>query len=303
MRKVLLSLFIFLSLPLIAYSQNIPHPEGWVNDFAQVISPNYESKLNELISEIEQKTSAEIAVVTVNSISPFGENEYARKLFDNWRPGKKGKDNGVLVLLAVKERRWRIETGYGIEGLLPDGLCGEIGRNYMVPYFKSGDYGKGLYYGVGKIARVIAGDAKIKLAGAKDLRPGRAFGQENLFLPFFAIFFFSFWNIPWPIFIGLPFTLIFAFAMWQVTPVAGLFAVLGYLIAMFIRYRIWLDLPVSTRKSFFWIIIWGLASTGSSRGGYSGGGWAGGGFGGGGGGAGGGFGGGGGGGGGAGGGF
>ena len=84
-------------------------------------------------------------------------------LFDSWKPGKKGKDNGVLVLLAVKERRWRIETGYGVEGILPDGLCGEIGRNYMVPYFKEAKYGEGLYQGVRAIANVIAKDAHVTL--------------------------------------------------------------------------------------------------------------------------------------------
>ena len=84
-------------------------------------------------------------------------------LFDSWKPGKKGKDNGVLVLLAIKERRWHIETGYGIEGTLPDGLCGEVGRNYMVPYFKDGRYSEGLYYGVAKISQIIADNANVKL--------------------------------------------------------------------------------------------------------------------------------------------
>lgn len=137
------------------YAEKIPQPVGWVNDFAGVLSPEYKEKLNSLIEELEQKTTAEIVVVTINSIAPYDEKEYARLLFDNWKPGKKGKDNGVLVLLAIKERRWRIETGYGIEGILPDGLCGEIGRNYMVPYFKDGKYSEGLYYGVTAVAKVI----------------------------------------------------------------------------------------------------------------------------------------------------
>ena len=143
MRKVCL-LVILLILPFFAYSQDIPEPSSWVNDFAGVISPEYKEKLNYLIEELKQKTTAEIAVVTINSIAPYDEKEYARLLFDNWKPGKKGKDNGVLVLLAIKERRWRIETGYGVEGILPDGLCGDIARNYMVPYFKVGKYSEGL---------------------------------------------------------------------------------------------------------------------------------------------------------------
>ena len=165
MRKILicsvLLFFLFLKYTL---SADLPQPQGWVNDFSGVISAEYKDKLNGLIAQVEEKTSAEIAVVTVDSIAPYGEIEYARLLFDNWKPGKKGKDNGVLVLLAIKERRWRIETGYGVEGILPDGLCGEIGRDYMVPYFKSAKYGQGLYQGVAVIANIITNgpDAYVK---------------------------------------------------------------------------------------------------------------------------------------------
>jgi len=162
MRKTFLILAFFL-LPVLVFAQNVPQPVGWVNDFANVIDKENIAKLNSLIAELEEKTTAEIAVVTISSIAPYDEVEYARKLFDSWKPGKKGKDNGVLVLLAVKERRWRIETGYGVEGILPDGLCGEIGRNYMVPLFKGGDYGKGLYFGVTEISRIISRSNQVSL--------------------------------------------------------------------------------------------------------------------------------------------
>jgi len=162
MRKLFL-IFVFLVLPFLGYAQNLPQPTGWVNDFANVIDKGDADKLSSLTEEVEQKTTTEIAVVTVNSIAPYDEKEYARVLFDSWKPGKKGKDNGVLVLLAVKERRWRIETGYGVEGILPDGLSGEIGRNYMVPYFKEGKYGEGLYQGICAIANIVAKDAHVTL--------------------------------------------------------------------------------------------------------------------------------------------
>ncbi len=165
MRKIFLSLF-FLIAPFFGYAENVPQPAGWVNDFANVIDKGTSEKITSLIEELEQKTTAEIAVVTVNSIAPYDEKEYARLLFDNWKPGKKGKDNGVLILLAIKEHRWRIETGYGVEGILPDGLCGEIGRNYMVPYFKQGNYSKGLYEGVKAIASVIAKNSNITLSAS-----------------------------------------------------------------------------------------------------------------------------------------
>ena len=205
MRKICF-LFVFLTFQFIAYASDIPQPVGWVNDFAGVLSQQDKEKLSSLIEELEQKTTTEIAVVTVNSISPYGEIEYARMLFDNWKPGKIGKDNGVLVLLAVKERRWRIETGYGVEGILPDGLCGDIGRNYMVPYFKEGNYSEGLYLGVVKIAQIVAKNANISLnlsQGVEDLAPKNvtSYGSVDhiitliLFCLFFGILFL-------PIFLG-----------------------------------------------------------------------------------------------------
>jgi uncharacterized protein len=163
-KLLFLTVFVFFSFPCFA-KEEVPLPEGWVNDFAGVISSEYKEKISSLVQELEQKTSAEICVVTRSSIEPYGENEYAQLLFDNWKIGKKGKDNGVLILLAVKERRWRIHTGYGVEGILPDGACGEIGRTYMVPYFKDGKYSEGLYYGVAAVANIICKDANVALAG------------------------------------------------------------------------------------------------------------------------------------------
>jgi uncharacterized protein len=167
MRKLFLTL-IFIGVAVFARAEKVPQPIGWVNDFAQVLDAGTKDKLNTLITELEEKTTTEIAVVTIASIAPYDEKEYARMLFDQWQPGKKVKDNGVLILLAVKERRWRIETGYGVEGILPDGLCGDIGRTYMVPYFKSGDYSNGLYQGTNAIAAVIAKNAHVNLTGLID---------------------------------------------------------------------------------------------------------------------------------------
>lgn len=292
MRKICL-LFCFFILPFFVYAKDIPQPAGWINDFAGVINQEYKEKLNSLIQESEEKTSAEIAVVTVASIAPYDEKEYARLLFDNWRPGKKGKDNGVLVLLAIKERRWRIETGYGIEGILPDGLCGEIGRNYMVPYFKQSKYSEGLYYGVAAIANIISKDAKTSISNLEGIKFKEKDQGIPIFLYFFAPLFFFIWNLPWPFIIGFPFTLLFTLVFFNISPALGFLVIFSYILSLVVRYNYWVKLPQQKRKSFF-----GPQTYGGT---YSGGGWSGGGFGGGGGGGG--FGGGGGGGGGAGGGF
>ena len=275
-------LLIALLFPVVLSAQDIPQSKGWVNDFAGVVSSDYEAKISALIQDLETKTSAEIAVAAVDSISPYGEKEYARLLFDNWRPGKKGKDNGVLVLLAVKERRWRIETGYGVEGILPDTRCGAIGRDYMVPYFKDGKYSEGLYSGVFQIAKVIAEDARVEIGGVNAGPLPAPAQRPPLFMYFFAYCFFFTWNLPWPIFIGLPFTLLFAFVFFQSAPVLGVLVILGYISALIARYRYWSKLPAYKRGSFS-RAMW-LGSAGYGRSSWGGGGFSGGGFGGGGGG-------------------
>lgn len=209
-RTIILAVCFFL-LPFTLNADDIPMPQGRVNDLAHVISQEYKEKISSVIAELEVKTSAEIAVVTQNSIAPLDEFQYAQKVFDEWKIGKSGKDNGVLILVAVKERAWRIHTGYGVEGILPDSLCSRIGREYMVPFLKRDDYSQGIYAGVTEIAKAISNDAGVSLSTLA----GVAFVPEKApkdspptpFLAVFGFFFFLIWNFPWPIFIGLPFTL------------------------------------------------------------------------------------------------
>jgi uncharacterized protein len=182
------------------------------------------------------------------------------------------------VLLAVKERRWRIETGYGVEGILPDGLCGEIGRNFMVPYLKDAKYSEGLYYGVVAIAKVISQNAKAyyidSLQGVRIISKSP---EVPVFLYLFAPIFFFVWNLPWPFIIGFPFTLLFAIVFFNTSPILGILVILGYLASLLVRFNYWNKLPPQERKSFFGPQNYG----GTWSGGYGGGGFGGGGFGGG----------------------
>jgi len=276
MRKIFL-LFLFNLLFLLCFNifaLELPQPNGWVNDFTGVISQEYKDKLDSVISELEQKTSAEIAVVVVESISPYDEKEYARQIFDKWKIGKKGKDNGVLVLLAIKERLWRIETGYGIEGILPDGACGEIGRSYMVPYFKDGNYSQGLYNGVLAISKVVALNNNVTLESLAGVNLMKRRGPKpDIFVNLFAFFFFLIWNLPWPIFIGLFFTAIFAVAFFQISFLSGFLVIAGFLVSLFIRFIYWKKLPPGKRDSFFkWQNYGGRIMGGGSGGGFGGGG-------------------------------
>jgi uncharacterized protein len=268
--------FFFFScvcLPLSFVSaQDVPSSQGRVSDFANVISQEYKEKIAAVLAELEVRTSAEIAVVTRESIAPYDEFQYAQKVFDEWKIGKSGKDNGVLILVAVKERAWRIHTGYGVEGILPDSLCSSIGQNQMIPFLKKGDYSQGLYAAVTAISSVIAKDAGASLSTLEGIEfaPDVAEVQpakDLLFMCIFGFFFFLIWNIPWPIFIGLPFTLIFGWAMSQASPLAGLCVAAGYTGAMFIRYLIWSKVPAATRGAFWKVLVFGMMTKGMGGGG------------------------------------
>ncbi|HEX9935435.1 MAG TPA: TPM domain-containing protein, partial [bacterium] len=161
------SLFLLLwTVSLHGQNAAMPNWEGWVNDYANVISEEVEANIAAIAEEVRLKTGAEIAVVTVPNLQGLALEDYATRLYEKWGIGQKGKDNGVMLLLAMEERKIRIETGYGLEGILPDGLCGEIRDQYIEPDLRRGEYGNGLYRGVLAIAGVIAKDAGVQISGA-----------------------------------------------------------------------------------------------------------------------------------------
>jgi uncharacterized membrane protein YgcG len=126
-----------------------------VSDFAQVLDPSTTAQLNAIVAEVEQRTTAEVAVVVVPTTAPLMPKEYVTALFNHWGVGKRGSDNGVMVLLAIDDRRVEIETGYGIEGILPDGRAGEIIRTAMIPAFTHDRWGEGLIAGTQRVAQVL----------------------------------------------------------------------------------------------------------------------------------------------------
>jgi uncharacterized protein len=145
---------VLLSLPAAAQAP-LPAPQGRVNDFAQVLDASTTAQLNALAAEVEQRTTAELAVVVVRTTAPMTPKEYVTALFNYWGVGKRGSDNGVMVLLALAERRVEIETGYGVESILPDGPAGEIIRTAMTPAFAHDRWGDGLVAGTQRVAQVL----------------------------------------------------------------------------------------------------------------------------------------------------
>jgi uncharacterized protein len=164
MKKLLISFFLFC-LFSIAFAIDINNLNyyGWVNDFAGIIDNVSKEKINLIIDELERKTGAEIAVVTLTSLEDENIEDFANRLFEKWGIGKKGKNNGVLILVAFKEKKIRIETGYGIEGIIPDAKAGRIIREIMAPLFQEGKFGEGILNAVYMISQEIAKDAGVQL--------------------------------------------------------------------------------------------------------------------------------------------
>lgn len=165
---VLLAAIFLLSLITISAARAerpFPKPKGLVNDFANVIPPAYKQKIAAVTGTLLQKTGIPVVVVTMPDIGGAEYNDYANRLYRAWGIGKKGEDKGVLIFVTVKERKMRIETGYGVEGILPDGLVGEIRDRYMTPLLKQNKFGEGLLAGALAVAQVVAKASGIELSG------------------------------------------------------------------------------------------------------------------------------------------
>jgi uncharacterized protein len=141
-----------------------------VNDFAHIIDPSSKAEMDREIRALTAASGDVVIVATVPTIEPYGDiREYATKLFENGGRGigQKGKDNGLLILLAVKERRVWIEVGYGLEEFITDGYAGETTRDVMTPEFRQGRYGPGLLAGTTRIIGRIAQGRNIQITGVE----------------------------------------------------------------------------------------------------------------------------------------
>jgi uncharacterized protein len=142
---------------------SLPAPTGYVSDFAGVLSPATKSNLESLCTQVDRQAHAQIAVVTIKSLdNDQSIDEFATALEDKWKVGPKGTDRGVLLIVSIVPRKYRIEVGYGLEGILNDAKVGDIGRS-MVPALSQNDYNTAIPIGVRQIAQVIATDAGVTL--------------------------------------------------------------------------------------------------------------------------------------------
>ena len=175
-RRVHSALFLLLLAACVSVSglaalaervEDLPKPTDYVSDFAHVLSPGAIARLDSLCAQLDHgQANAQIAVVTIYTLDGMDPAEFANALEDKWKMGRKGSDKGVLVFLAVNDHKYRIEVGYGLEGILPDGKTGDIGRE-MVPDLRAKDYDGAVTLAVGELSQVIAADANVTLADSE----------------------------------------------------------------------------------------------------------------------------------------
>ncbi len=172
---ILLVLFALLWSSPTVYAEKVDQlsPQGYVNDFAGVLNADSRQKLTALGQEVDQKAGAQITVVTIRTLEGGSVQDLANRLFQKWGVGPKGKDRGVMILLAVDERQYWTEVGYGLEPILPDGKVGGFGRE-MVPLLRQNQYGAALLQLMSQVAGVIAQDRGVTLSqGAPPPQQGR----------------------------------------------------------------------------------------------------------------------------------
>lgn len=175
--KRLITLLLFIVSYYSAAAQDFPaKPTKLVNDYTNTLSASQLAQLEEKLVAFADSSSTQIAIAVLKSVGDYDINEYALELGRKWGVGQAGKNNGIMILVALGDRKISIQTGYGLEGVLPDIYAKRIIENNIKPYFKSGDYFSGLEAGTDAIIKYTRGEykndnpkAKSKGGGASSL--------------------------------------------------------------------------------------------------------------------------------------
>ncbi len=202
--------FIAFLIPATAFCANIPNPTQnfFVNDFANVIDDSTEQGMHNAAVRLQEQTGAQVVAVTIESIGDDTTLEqYAYDLFKKWGIGQAKENNGVLILVAVGDRKSRIEVGVGLEGILPDAKTGRIQDEYMLPYFRANDYNDGIAGGYVAVIQQVYREYGIEVE-LNDIIPDSAYypitrdSRDNEFNPIWLIVLFIFLILDWFVFRG-----------------------------------------------------------------------------------------------------
>ena len=194
-KNLVIALFLLLTMVTCNADASTPQlpamPQDYVTDLAGIMRSDVKSQLNASLQELEQKTTAQVLVLTVQSLDNQSIEEFAFNTKEKWKLGQKGKDNGVLIVVAVKDKKYRLEVGYGLESVLPDSLVGTIGREYLVPYFRKGDYSTGIINAAAAVIQTIAKHEGVQITGAPGIKrqtsKGKGSAVQNILMLLFVL--------------------------------------------------------------------------------------------------------------------
>ncbi len=167
----------------------VPPLTGRVNDEAKLLSSATVTRMESYLSAVEQTGNAQIALLTISSLEGDSLEAYSIRVVEKWRLGQSGKDNGVLFLVAVAEKKIRIEVGYGLEGVLTDAVSGYIIRTVIVPEFQKGQFDAGIIKGIQAVGGVVTGETPISQNQIRKSGSGKNSGSSSLFFLIFLIIF------------------------------------------------------------------------------------------------------------------
>ena len=187
MRKLLRACFLLLCLAALALGVDWKalKPQGYVSDFARVVDAQSRAALEQYCARVEQATGAQMALVTIPSLEGEPIEDVANTIYRTWGVGQKGKNEGIMLLLVINDRRSRLEVGYGLEPILPDGFVGSILRE-MRPALRSRQYGDAMMAAAQMIGSTIAKSKNVSLDAQLPRRARRSPGE----------------SIPWPALLG-----------------------------------------------------------------------------------------------------
>jgi uncharacterized protein len=174
-RLFLLATLFCVAVPSALLALKVPaRPDGYVTDRAKLLSSSAKARLEKVLEAFDAETTNQLIVVTFPSLEGESLEDFSMQVAKAWRPGRQGRNNGVIFIIFKNDRKMRIEVGYGLEGVLTDALAGQIIRNMVAPPFKQGNYEQGVFAGVTAIIQATQGEykAKVDAAGNRELTPG-----------------------------------------------------------------------------------------------------------------------------------
>jgi len=168
-------LLLVCIVPILSAFDIPDSPDGYVTDRAGILGSDAGSRLETVLREFDLRTSAQVAVAAFPSLDGGNIEDVSMRIAEKWKPGRKDKDNGVLLVIFKNDRQVRIEVGYGLEGVLTDALAGQIIRDEIIPKFRQGDYAGGISDGVQAIMSAVRGEYQAKASNQDERDPATVF--------------------------------------------------------------------------------------------------------------------------------